>query len=276
MMMDSEIKDFNESEKFYTLDMEKVSHLGDMSYWRQVDRCCRIDSIVWRGCCLKLLILISRCFFDLGSTCLERNLPGNSKVLLKGSWEWRKNSLCRLIRGECLLPTSSVLLPHPSNVGERLLCSRQQPCATFSHFSFVLVLFVIPFIVWTVSPAFAGLAHHCWVAVIGTAVNVIHLVAGSPLPSLGARQRLQIRVVDRELDVVLLKHMSSRPLNGQAAKWECCWLTVRTSDHLDTILGGEVPQLKEEDCEVVDKEQGVNEGEGKLDNVLVCNLCSVF
>ena len=32
MMMNSEIKDLNESEKFYTLDMEKVSHLGDMSY----------------------------------------------------------------------------------------------------------------------------------------------------------------------------------------------------------------------------------------------------
>ena len=32
MMMDSEIKDLNESEKFYTLDMEKVSYLGDMSY----------------------------------------------------------------------------------------------------------------------------------------------------------------------------------------------------------------------------------------------------
>ena len=37
-----------------------------------------------------------------------------------------------------------------------------------------------------------------------------------------------------------------------------------------------MPQLKEEDCEVVDKEQGVNERESKLDNVLVCNLCSVF
>ena len=32
MMMNSEIKDLNESEKLYTLDMEKVSHLGDMSY----------------------------------------------------------------------------------------------------------------------------------------------------------------------------------------------------------------------------------------------------
>ena len=24
--------------------------LGDMSYERQVERCCRMDSMVWRGC----------------------------------------------------------------------------------------------------------------------------------------------------------------------------------------------------------------------------------
>ena len=70
--------------------------------------------------------------------------------------------------------------------------------------------------------------------------------------------------------------MSSRPLDGQVAQWKSCRLTVWTANHLDTILGGEVAEFEEEDGEVVDEEQGVDQGESELDDVLVKNLCSVL
>merc|ERR1719350_1379039 len=70
--------------------------------------------------------------------------------------------------------------------------------------------------------------------------------------------------------------MSSRPLDGQVAQWKSCRLTVWTANHLDTILRGEVSELEEEDGEVVDEEQGVDQGESELNNVLVKNLCSVL
>ena len=210
------------------------------------------------------------------TTKLTEFLPSHSQVFLKRSWKWRKNSLRGLIWGERLLPTSCVLLPHSPNVCERLLGSCQQSCSAFSYFSLVLVLFVIPLVVRTVSPAFACLTHHCWVSVVSTAIDVVNLVARRPFPSLGARKGLQVRVVDGELNVVLLKNMSSRPLDRQVAKWEGRWLTVWTANHLDTILGGEVSQFEEKDGEVVDKEQGVDQRESKLDDVLVRNLSSGF
>ena len=182
----------------------------------------------------------------------------------------------RLVWRERLLSTSRVLLPHSPDVCERLLGGRQQPRSSFSYFSLVLVLLVVPLVVRTVSPAFAGLAHYCGVPVVGTAVDVVNLVAGRPLPSLGAGQGLQVWVVDRELNIVLLKNMSSRPLDGQVAQWKSCRLTVWTANHLDTILGGEVAEFEEEDGEVVDEEQGVDQGESELDDVLVKNLCSVL
>ena len=42
--------------------------LGDMSYERQVERCCRMDSIVWRGCCRVTRRYFCRDLLRLGNT----------------------------------------------------------------------------------------------------------------------------------------------------------------------------------------------------------------
>ena len=88
------------------------------------------------------------------------------------------------------------------------------------HLPFIVVLLVVPLIVGTMAPAFAHLAHHRRVAVVGAAVDVVHLVAGGALLPLRARQGLQVGVVDGELDVVLLEDVGGCPLDGEVAKGE--------------------------------------------------------
>ena len=84
-------------------------YLGDMSYWRQVDRCCNIDSIVCRGCCLQLKER-QHCNHDFPMFVVNTP-PGDPEVLLKRSWQRRKNCLSRLVGGERLFSTTNVLLP---------------------------------------------------------------------------------------------------------------------------------------------------------------------
>ena len=81
-------------------------------------------------------------------------------------------------------------------------------------------------------------------------INFIHLVAFLP-PA--AREHLQVGVVHGEVAVVFLQDLSRRPLYGELTQGVAGGLTVRRPDHLDVVDRGEVPQLYQEDGQVVDE-----------------------
>ena len=83
-----------------------------------------------------------------------------------------------------------------------------------------------------------------------------------------ARDLVQVGVVNGELGVVLLQDMTSCSLYGQFSHGETPRLPVRTADHLDEILRlAGVPELQQEEGEVVEEEERIQETGGVLDNV---------
>ena len=72
------------NDKFFK--REYVENLGDISYWRQVERCCSIDSIVCRGCCLN--IIMSSIITHIGITSIIEIIMilVIPKVLMKESY----------------------------------------------------------------------------------------------------------------------------------------------------------------------------------------------
>ena len=67
-------------------------------------------------------------------------------------------------------------------------------------------------------------------------VHVVVLVVVVDLPVL-AGDGVQVGVVDGEGGVVLLQDVGRCPLDAQFAQGECSTLSIRTSDHLDQVLG---------------------------------------
>ena len=102
---------------------------------------------------------------------------------------------------------------------------------------------------------------------------------------------VKVGIVHRELCVVLVEDRGRRHLNRHGAQGEPTRLSVRTAHHLfkivcrrlredtlvnvaylDVILGPPVPDLDEDECEVVDEEEGVGEAEGELYQPWVGNV----
>ena len=121
-------------------DMDMAENLGDISYWRQVERCCSIDSIVCRGCCLKIImpsIIDNNGVLEIITMLTISLFPGIP-------WHWRSNLTWWLagtfegiskVRGKRLAPPhmgrapAFGLLCAPASFSECVWTTLRQPSA---------------------------------------------------------------------------------------------------------------------------------------------------
>ena len=135
---------------------------GDMSYERQVERWCRMDSMVWRGCWR-----VTRRYFcsdrlRLGKTAWAASyglsgcfrLPGGKNVGSLVDWIREMRNL------------TCWGLSHPSDVSEGLLGGRDQPGPPLPHLPLVFLHVVISLIVTAGVAPLGDIAHNRRIAVL--------------------------------------------------------------------------------------------------------------